>query len=144
LNLKYKEKVKEEIDKMIEAGIIEPIVESKLIIPMVVQDKKTWGVICVDLRKLNDACLHEPFLTPFTDEVLENVGGKEAYTFTNVFSGYHQINIAPKDKHKMTFVAEWGSYQYTTTSFGLKNAPDVFSRVVVTTFKEFIHKFIEV
>jgi hypothetical protein len=28
--------------------------------------------------------------------------------------------------------------------FGLKNAPAIFSRVVVATFKEFIHKFIEV
>jgi len=28
--------------------------------------------------------------------------------------------------------------------FGLKNAPTVFSRVVVATFKEFIHKFLEV
>jgi hypothetical protein len=45
---------------------------------MVVQDKKTGGIkICMDLRKLNDACLHDPFPTPFTDEVLENVGGKK-------------------------------------------------------------------
>jgi hypothetical protein len=29
-------------------------------------------------------------------------------------------------------------------SFGLKNAPVIFSRVVVTNFKEFIHKFLEV
>jgi hypothetical protein len=29
-------------------------------------------------------------------------------------------------------------------SFGLKNAPAVFSRVVVAVFKEFIHKFLEV
>jgi hypothetical protein len=43
---------------------------------MVVQDKKTWGInICVDLRNLNDAFLHDPFPTPFIDEVLENVGG---------------------------------------------------------------------
>jgi hypothetical protein len=28
--------------------------------------------------------------------------------------------------------------------FGLKNSPIVFSRVVVATFKEFIHKFFEV
>jgi hypothetical protein len=28
--------------------------------------------------------------------------------------------------------------------FRLKNAPAVFSRVVVATFKEFIHKFLEV
>jgi hypothetical protein len=29
-------------------------------------------------------------------------------------------------------------------SFGLKNTPVVFSRVVVAVFKEFIHKFLEV
>jgi hypothetical protein len=28
--------------------------------------------------------------------------------------------------------------------FGLKNAPPIFSRVVVAVFKEFIHKFLEV
>ena len=28
--------------------------------------------------------------------------------------------------------------------FGLKNAPTIFSRVVVSSFKEFIHKFLEV
>jgi hypothetical protein len=43
LNLKYKEKVKEELDQMIEDGIIEPIVEFEWIIPMVVQDKKARG-----------------------------------------------------------------------------------------------------
>ena len=69
--------------------------ESKWIIPLVVKDKKTWGInICVDLRKLNDACLHDPFPTPFIDEVLENVGGKEAYSFLDGFSEYYQINIA--------------------------------------------------
>ena len=61
---------------------------------MVVQDKKTRGIkICVDLRKLNDVCLHDPFPTPFIDEVLETVEGQEAYSFTDGFSGYHQINI---------------------------------------------------
>ena len=53
--------------------------ESEWISPMVVQDKKTWGIkICVDLRKINDRCLHDPFPTPFTDEVIENVGRQEA------------------------------------------------------------------
>ena len=28
--------------------------------------------------------------------------------------------------------------------FGLKNSPAIFSRVVVATFKEFIHKFLEI
>jgi hypothetical protein len=40
LNPIYKQKVKDEIDRMLEAGIIEPVEESKWISPMVVQDKK--------------------------------------------------------------------------------------------------------
>ena len=40
-----------------------------------VQDKKIGEVhICVNLRKLNDACVHDPFPTTFTDEVLEGIG----------------------------------------------------------------------
>ena len=37
--------------------------------------------------KLNDACLHDAFPTPFTDEVLDNVGGYEVYSFTDGLSG---------------------------------------------------------
>jgi hypothetical protein len=120
--------------------------ESEWISPMVVQDKKQGrGIrICIDLRKLNDACLHDPFPTPFTDEVLENVGGHEAYSFIDGFSGYHQIKIAQEDRYKTTFATEWGSYQYTVMPFGLKNAPTIFSRVVIAAFKEFIHQFLEV
>jgi hypothetical protein len=92
LNPKYKEKVKIELDQMFEARIIEPVEESERIIPMVVQDKKIGEIwIFVDLRKLNDACFHDPFPTSFTDEVLENVGGQEVYSFTDGFSGYHHI-----------------------------------------------------
>ena len=60
------------------------------------------------------------------------------------FSGYHQIQIAKEDFHKTTFVMEWGCFQYTVMPFGLKNEPTVFSHVVVTIFKDFIQKFLQV
>jgi hypothetical protein len=120
--------VKADIDRMLEFGIIELVEESEWIIPMVVQEKKQVGIrICIDLRKLNDAFLHDPFPTPFTDEVLENVGGHEDYSFTDGFSGYHKIKIAQEDRYKTMFATEWGSYQYIVIPFGLKNAPTIFS-----------------
>jgi hypothetical protein len=88
--------------------------------------------------------LHDPFPTPFTYDFLENVGRHEVYSFTDGFSGYRQIRIAPEDRYKTTFSIEWGSYQYTIMPFGLNNAPKIFSRVVVVAFKDFIHKFLEV
>jgi hypothetical protein len=50
LNPKYNEKVKIEIDRMLEVGIIEPIEELEWISPMVVQEKKIGEIrIYVDL-----------------------------------------------------------------------------------------------
>jgi hypothetical protein len=107
---------------------------------MVVQENKQGRIrICVNLTKLNDACVHDPFPTPFTDELLENVGGNKVYSFTDGFSGYHQIKIAQEDRYKTMFSIEWGSYQYTVMLFGLRNTPTIFSRVVIAAFKEFIH-----
>ena len=91
LNPRYKEKVKDELDRMLEVGIIDPVEESKWITSIVVKDKKKTSevIIYVDMRKLNDACLHDPFSTPFTDELLESVRGQEMYSFTDVFFGEH-------------------------------------------------------
>jgi len=110
---------------------------------MVVQEKKQKGEIriCVDLRKLNYACVHDPFPTPFIDKVLENVGGQELYSFTDGFSWYHQIKFTLEDRSKTTFISEWGCFQYTVMSFGLKNAPTIFSHIMVAAFKEYIHEF---
>ena len=93
MNPKYKERVKVELDWILDARFVELVEDSYWISPIVIQDKKTIGKvkICVDLRKLNNACLHDPFPTPFMDEVLESVGGQEMYSFTNGFSGYNQV-----------------------------------------------------
>ena len=86
---------------MLEASIIKPVKESEWIIPMGFQVKKIGEVhIYVELWKLNDACLHDPFPFPFTNEVLEMVGWQKAYPFINGFLGYHQIIIAKEDRHK--------------------------------------------
>lgn len=75
---------------------------------------------------MNDACVHDPFPTPFTHKVLDYVGGHEAYSFTDAFFGYHQINIALEDGSKTTFATRWGCFQYTIMPFGLKNTPKIF------------------
>jgi hypothetical protein len=66
------------------------------------------------------------------------------YSFIYGFSRYHQINIMQDDRYKTTFMRKWGSYHYTIIHFGMNNSPVVFSRLMVATSKEFIHKFLEV
>ena len=66
------------------------------------------------------------------------------YWFIDGFFGYHHIRIAKEDRHDTTIVTEWGCFQYTVIPFGLKKAPAIFSRIIVVSFKDFIHKFLEV
>jgi hypothetical protein len=53
---------------------------------MVMQPKKTGDIqICVYLRSPNAAYIHDHFSTPFTNEVLENFGIRESYSFADGF-----------------------------------------------------------
>lgn len=146
LNPRVKEKVKAEIDKMLKAGLIFPIEEAEWVITIVIQSKKEKSEIgvCVDYISLNNACIHDPFPTPFSVEVLDNFARNEAYPFTDGFLGYHQVRIVEEDKTKTTFTTEWGSFAYNMMPFRLKNAPAVFYRIVIAAFCEYIHKFLEV
>jgi hypothetical protein len=58
---------------MMEAGLIFAVEEAERVSPIVIQRKKCTKDIrvCVDYRSLNFACMHDPFPTPFTNEVLE-------------------------------------------------------------------------
>jgi hypothetical protein len=83
---------------------------------------------------MNSTCVHDPFPTPFSGEVLDRVAGKESYSFTDEFSRYHQVRIIEEYNNKTTFITEWGSFTYNTISFVLKKAPVVFSRIVIEKF----------
>jgi hypothetical protein len=121
---------------MLEDGIIVPIEKLDWISLMVVQPKKKSDIsICVDLCKLNVSYVHDPFPTQFTVELLENVGGCEAYSFSNGFLGCHHVWIAEEYQAKTMFTTEWSSFPYKVMLFGLKNEPAIFSRIVVIDFK---------
>jgi hypothetical protein len=128
---------------MLQAGIIYPIDKAEWESPMVVQPKKHDPKklrICVDFRGLNKQTMTDPFPTPFVDEIINEVIGHKCYSFTDGFSGYNQVPIAKEDQEKTTFVLEFGSFAYRVMPFGLKNAPTVFSRIVVKSFQEYIYK----
>lgn len=105
LNPMFKEKVKKEIDKMLASGLIFLVDEVEWVSLIVIRNKKdaTKIRVCVEYHSLKNACVHDLFPTPFSDEVLDNVVGNEAYSFTDGFSGYHQVIIAKEDKKKTTF-----------------------------------------
>ena len=55
-------------------------------------------------------------------------------SFMDAYSGFHQIPLWKKDQEKTSFVTYQGLFCYTVMSFGLKNAPATFQRMINTVF----------
>jgi hypothetical protein len=150
LNPRYSLMVKEEIDRLLEAGFIYPVNNSEWVSPIVVVPKKvgTDGKVkirvCQDFRKLNAATKKDYFPLPFTDMILDHVAGHECYSFLDGFSGYNQVFIRWCDQLKTTFTTEWGTFAFTRMPFGLCNAPGTFQRLMMDIFKDFLRHFLEV
>lgn len=74
LNPKVKEKAKD-IDRLLAIELIFLMDEFDWINPIVIYNKKDIDDVrvCVDFNTLNSKCIHNPFPTPFSDEVLNQV-----------------------------------------------------------------------
>ncbi|XP_022891814.1 uncharacterized protein LOC111406658 [Olea europaea var. sylvestris] len=131
LNPTMKEVVKNKVLKLLDAGIIYPIVDSKY-------------RMCIDYRKLNAATHKNHFSLPFLDQILERVVGHPFYYFLDGYLGYYQIEIALEDQEKTTFTCPFGTYAFHRMSFGLYNAPATFQRCMMNMFSDMVDDCMEV
>jgi hypothetical protein len=121
LNPRYSLMVKEEIDRLLEAGFIYPVNNSEWVSPIVVVPKKVGA-----------------------DIILDHVAGHQRYSFLDGFSGYNQVFIQMNDQLKTTFTMEWGTFAFNQMPFRLCNAPRTFQRLMMDIFKDFLRYFLEV
>jgi hypothetical protein len=145
MNLAMKEIVKTELQKLLNVGFIYLISNSQWVSPLVVVLKKTgkWRIY-VDHRELNKANQKDHFPLPFINQVLDNLSGKEYFSFLDGFSGYNKIQIALEDQDKTTFTCPWGTFAYTVLPFGLCNAPTTFQRAVIGIFYDLVNDCLEI
>ncbi|MCO5560961.1 hypothetical protein L7F22_014581 [Adiantum nelumboides] len=134
-----------EVNKLLKAGFIYLVTNSKWVSRVVVTPKKNgkWRV-CVDYKPLNAATKRDHFPLPFQDKILKEVAGHERYIVCDGYSGYYQIRIAKEDQHKTTFITLWGCFALRVMPFGLTNAPSTFTRFTSFIFQPFFGKYIRV
>ena len=112
------------------------------VVPVPKKDGKVR--MCVDYRDLNRASPKYDFPLPHTDISVDNTVQHRVFSFMDGFSGYNQINMAPEDMEKTTFVTQWGTFCYKVMPFGLKNAGATYQHAMVSLFHDMIHHEIEV
>ncbi|GJT48337.1 reverse transcriptase domain-containing protein [Tanacetum coccineum] len=144
LNPKDQDVVKNEIVRLLDSGLIYPILDSPWVSPIHVVPKK--GGITVVLNDNNELIpsRKDQFPLPFIDQMLERLSGNEYYCFLKGFSSFFQIPIAPEDQDKTTFTCPYETFAYRRMLFGLCNAPVNFQRCMTVIFHDMVEDFMDV
>ena len=100
--------INEEVEKMMEAGVIEP--NSPWAPPVVLVNKKDGGTrFCVDYRRLNMATVKDAYPLPWVEDCLDTMAGASWFSSLDLASGYRQWDIAPEHRGKTAFSTHQGS-----------------------------------
>ncbi|KAK1661022.1 hypothetical protein QYE76_049181 [Lolium multiflorum] len=160
---KMKEVVRNEVLKLLEAGIIYPIADSRWVSPVHCVPKKGGMTVvpndndelipqrivvgyrmCIDFRKVNKVTKKDHYPLPFIDQMLERLSKNTHFCFLDGYSGFSQIAVKAKDQEKTTFTCPYGTYAYRRMPFGLCNAPATFQRCMSAIFHGFCESIVEV
>ena len=100
------EKVKAELKKMKDTGIIEEITEpTDWCAPMVPVLKKGGDVrICADFKKLNLAVKRERYPIPSLEDMLHKLNGAKVFSKLDATSGFYQIPLETQSSKLTTFI----------------------------------------
>ena len=121
---------KEEIDKLLEAGVIRES-HSSWSAPIVVVPKGYGGKrLCVDYRTLNAITRTYVRPMPRVEDIFSKLGKAKFFTTLDLRSGYHHIALDKDAIKKTAFVTPFGKYEYLQVPFGLAQAPAYFQNLM--------------
>ena len=154
-----KEVVRNEILKLLEAGIIYVVADSQwvshvhcvpkkggiIVVPndkdeLIPQRVITGYRMVIYFRKLNKATKKEHYPLPFIDQMLERLSKHTHFCFLDGYSGFSQIPVSAEDQEKTTFTCPFGTFAYRRMPFGLCNAPATFQRCMMAIFSDLCEK----
>ena len=130
--------VKTEIAVLKEQGIVEDAPsDCSWAAPIVVVKKADGGWrLCTDYRKLNAITEADPYPLPRIEDLLDKIGKAKYLTKVDMAKGYYQVRMDEESVPLTGFVTPFGFFRWKYMPFGLRNAPETFSRLVTRLLLE--------
>ena len=91
--------------------------------------------LVTDLRRLNLKVIDQEFPIPTIQEILDQLQGCKYFSCLDLYSGFLQILLDPKDREKVAFSTHLGHYQFKRLPFGLKSSPKFFMKILTNAVK---------
>ena len=125
--------IREEIQKMLDRGIIRPSTSPWAAQCLCVKKKDGTLRLCVDWRALNSLLVSDSGGLGDMQSIFDSLKGKRYFTQIDLASGFNQMRIAEKDKHKTAFRdADAMLFECERAGYGLTVLPAAFTRTVKT------------
>lgn len=122
LPLSVRGEVTAELQRLLQAGIIERTEASQWISPVVVVRKKSGEIrLCVDLRGPNSQLVTEVHPLPTVQELQTQLEGG-VFSQLDLRSAYHQLELHPSSRHITAFITHDGLFRFRRVPFGLASA----------------------
>lgn len=107
-----KSKIKKQASELLYSGMIR-INHSPFSSPVLLVKKKDscWRM-CINYRALNSITIHDCFLMPTIDELLDDLAHASRFTKLDLCQDFHYILMTKEDITKMAFRTHHGHYEY--------------------------------
>ena len=125
----YQEQVHQELQEMLDTGIIEKST-SEWGSPIVLVKKKDGTLqMCVNYHRLNAVSHMDAYPMTRIDDLIDKLGPAKFISTIDLTKGYWQVPVAAEDRHKTAFTTPMGLFQFRVMPFGLSEAPASFQRM---------------
>ena len=130
LNPQKDEYLKNEVQYLLDNDFIEPS-QSNWSSPclLVLKPDQSYRM-CTDFLKLNSVTKTDTFPIPRIDDCIDKVGKAKYVTKIDLLKGFYQVPLTERAKELSAFVTPSGLYQYKVMTFGMKNSPATFQRLI--------------
>ncbi|CAB0032771.1 unnamed protein product [Trichogramma brassicae] len=129
---KYRDKVSNEIDKMLSYGVIERS-DTAFINPLVVVAKKDGSVrVCLDARQVNERMVADHDGPEEVDQVLRQCDQIGIMSSLDLRASFWQVPLDRESRKFTGFLHQGRTYQYTVVPFGLKISSAALNRAAET------------
>ncbi|GBO18188.1 Transposon Tf2-6 polyprotein [Araneus ventricosus] len=136
--LMAKKYAQQEINNLLEAGIIEPSSSSYCFPVIFIKKKQNPNDnnsepkfrMVVDYRLLNSITETFKICLPKISEIIKSIAGRKIYCVLDLKSAFFQIKLRDEDKRKLAFCTEMGNFQPTRLPFGSKNSTSYFHTLI--------------
>jgi len=82
----------------------------------------------IDFRALNEKTVGDAYSLPNSTEILDQLESAKYFSVLDLALGFHQISMHESNAQETAFSTP--HYQFNRMSFGLKNAPGTFPRLM--------------